>query len=222
MEKEPQKIDPGIFKVPLYVSDSLKKKKGGYERTILNAQRSLRAFAEKYGWGALTDEPFLKSARIFDDQGIFIRNLLEVTGAPEATELPGTVSACLENDILMSVSPELYAIIYPEGIEERSFEKLIIHEMAHRLHIRILEGDENKMGPVWFFEGFALFAAGQFEKALPLLNPVEIRKIMSDDRRGSYRKYAEMFRFFTRNFGLKDLIEKAYDPDFTIWLEKKL
>jgi hypothetical protein len=31
------------------------------------------------------------------------------------------------------------------------FEKLLTHEMAHRLHIRILDGSEEAMGPVWFY-----------------------------------------------------------------------
>ena len=50
----------------------------------------------------------------------------------------------------MSVSPKVYSQIYTEGIEEKSFEKLITHEMVHSLHIRILNGNEEAAGPICF------------------------------------------------------------------------
>jgi hypothetical protein len=65
----------------------------------------------------------------------------------------------------MAVSPELYAENYPEGIEEDSYEKLLAHKIAHGLHIRILNGDEGRMGPTWFFEGFAIYAVEQFRES---------------------------------------------------------
>ncbi len=70
-----------------------------------------------------------------------------------------------------------YAEIYPEGIEDKSFEKLLTHEMAHRLHIRILDGNEEAMGPIWFFEGFAIYIADQLIKPEINLSKKEMYEI---------------------------------------------
>ncbi len=120
----------------------------------------------------------------------------------------------------MSVSPELYRNLYPEGDEENAFEKLLAHEMAHRLHIRILNGDEDAMGAVWFYEGFALYAAGQFEKNAPELSVTEIWSIVNDPERGSYKKYASVFQYFARKISIHQLVENAAKDEFLDWLKK--
>jgi hypothetical protein len=112
----------------------------------------------------------------------------------------------------------LYRQNYPEGIEEKSFEKLITHEMAHRLHIRILNGDEHAMGPIWFFEGFAIYAAGQFEKSQAKLNSTEIWEIIKEQERGSYKNYSFVFRYFLTRVSINDLVERAGKKDFLDWL----
>jgi len=118
----------------------------------------------------------------------------------------------------MAVSPELYSQIYPEGIEDKSFEKLITHEMAHRLHIRILNGNENAMGPLWFFEGFAIYAAGQF--ANYNLRPAEVWEVVKGTKRRSYQKYGATFRYLLQRAPLQELIERAGRNDFLKWLHQ--
>lgn len=120
----------------------------------------------------------------------------------------------------MSVSPELYKQIYPEGIEEKSFEKLITHEMAHALHVRILNGNEDAMGPVWFFEGFAIYAAGQFENSQLKLTRDEIWKIVENPKRGSYKKYSVVFRYFLKKASIQELIKTAGTKDLLDWLRQ--
>jgi len=118
----------------------------------------------------------------------------------------------------MSVSPTLYSRIYPEGIENKSFEKLITHEMAHRLHVRILNGNESAMGPLWFFEGFAIYAADQFGNYT--LEPAEIWQIVRNTKRGSYKKYGAVFRYFLKRISIHELIEHAGQEDFLKWLRQ--
>lgn len=150
--KQVRIIEEGIYDIPIILPESLEPRRNSLHSALMNAQRRLRNFAYHNGWGQFVKESFAKRAEIYDDQRRFVQTLLKRTHTDPSIELPSSVSAALEEDILMSVSPETYRRIYPEGIEEKSFEKLIAHEMAHRLHIRILGEDEDAMGPVWFID----------------------------------------------------------------------
>ena len=90
--------------------------------------------------------------------------------------------------------------------------------MAHRLHVRILDGNEDAMGPVWFFEGFAIHAAGQFENYS--LKPAEIWEIVRSTETGSYKKYGAAFRYFLEKTSSQELIKAAGQDRFPEWLEE--
>ena len=161
----------------------------------------------------------MNHAEIYDDKNMFDRELLKLSGAEPSVKLPKTYSAALEQNKFISVSPELYGQNYPDGIEDKSFEKLITHEMAHRLHIRILNKNEDAMGPIWFFEGFAIYACGQFENYHPKMEFSEILEIIKNPNRGSYKKYSIVFRYFLQKTSIHELIEHAGDNDFLKWLQ---
>ncbi len=162
----------------------------------------------------MTQESFFDSVFIFNDKKQFIIALLKAAGADTTIELPGTYCAALEKRNLFSVTPEYYLKVFPEGIENKSFEKLLTHELAHQLHIRILKGDEDSMGPIWFYEGFAMYAADQFAASAMKLNKQEMIQIMNTPERGSYMKYNYIFRYFAQRVNLKELIFKAKDKNF--------
>lgn len=71
------------------------------------------------------------------------------------------------------------------------------------------------MGPIWFFEGFALFAADQFENSTLVLTKDEIIEIIGNEERGSYEKYAFIFRYILNKLPLQELVTKAGDQNFT-------
>jgi hypothetical protein len=201
--------------IPVFISSSLSGQRARLEACITDAAHRLVGFARKYRWENLLAVPLVRETYIFDNQKEFIRKLLAVTGTISPATLPSTVSAALENQLLLAISPELYARIYPEGIETHSYEKLLTHEMAHRLHIRILDGNEEAMGPVWFFEGFALFAAGQFESSPEKMNAAEMIRIIQTPVRGSYEKYAILFRQLLEYRSLEKLIDASSSSNFT-------
>jgi hypothetical protein len=211
-------VEEGIYSVPLILSLSLKPRRRQFEQTLLAAQRRIVRFAETHGWKDLTEQGFFDHARIFDAKADFDKALAKTAGLPPSTVFPKTYSAALEGRVLMAVSPELYVENYPEGVEEDSFEKLLAHEIAHRLHIRVLNGNEDAMGPTWFYEGFASYAADQFEECTYGLKANEIREVLAREDRGSYREYASVFRFFAEKAPIKELIEQASKKDFSIWL----
>ena len=213
-------IEEGVYQIPIQLPDSLEPQRLFFQESILAAQRRLRKFAQKYYWQDHTKEPFASKFLVFADKASFDRNLLEVCELDTTIELPATYCAAIEQGILMAVSPELYRSIYPDGDEENAYEKLLTHEIAHRLHIRILNGDEDAMGDVWFYEGFALYAAGQFEKNAPSLSGEEIWAIVKDLDRGSYRRYASVFQYFVKKAPIQKLVEMANKDNFLDWLQK--
>lgn len=182
--------------------------------SIDSARSVLREFAAGYGWSELTKEEFMDSVMIFGDKALFDKTLLNLAGADSSTQLPPTYCAALESRVLIAMAPEYYAEVYPEGIEPGSYSKLLVHEMAHRLHIRILNGDEDAMGPTWFFEGFAIYAANQFSNSMLQLSSDELIDVLQAPERGSYVRYNYCFRYFVKSSNLKALIATASQPGF--------
>ncbi|OFX49477.1 MAG: hypothetical protein A2046_06830 [Bacteroidetes bacterium GWA2_30_7] len=124
------------LKTPLILSNQLEPQREEFEKAVISALERIRIFAKQYNWENLTTESFMDSIMIFDTKQGFDTTLLILVGADKNMELPKSYSACLENKILLSVSPEIYNKNYPEGNEDKYFEKLLTHEIAHRLHIR--------------------------------------------------------------------------------------
>ncbi len=199
---------------PLILPLSLENRREEFQSYVEYAKEKLQQFIEEYDLLHDSDKSFMDNVLFFDDKKKFDKKILNLVDADPSTQLPKTCCAALEKRTLLAVSPELYAEIYPQGIEERSFEKLLIHEMAHRLHIELLNGDEEAMGPVWFFEGFAIFVADQFSNSDLILSNKEMIDIIREPNRMSYLKYGVIFRFFCDKIPLLELISKANNEDF--------
>jgi len=200
--------------VPLILPDSLESRRIEFLDYVNAARVNIISFAKEYGWGVLTKEEFMDRVIIFDYKNEFNLTLLKLAEADPTKHLPDTYCAALEKRTLISVTPEYFSEVYPEGNEDRSFEKLLTHEIAHRLHIRILNGEEKAMGPIWFYEGFAIYAADQFSISDIILSKEEMIKIMKDPERGSYVNYNYIFRYFVNKVPLKELILKAKEENF--------
>ena len=214
------KIEAGVFKAPLKLSEKLEQDRDFYMQVILDAQKRIRTFAEEFKWKDLITDPFFKGVEIYSDKKDFDNALRKSLKLHKDFIIPESACAALENEILFSVSKELYRKIYPEGDEQNAFEKLLAHEIAHRLHIRILEGNEDAMGPIWFFEGFAIYAAGQFEGDKTKLTKTEIKKVISTQDRISYRKYALVIREILKKISLHEAVMNAFREDFNEWIVK--
>ncbi|HXK49650.1 MAG TPA: hypothetical protein PKW56_04210 [Clostridiales bacterium] len=204
----------------LILPHSLEPRRAEFEGYIVKAMENVRAFAAKYGWSSLVHESFFDKVMIFDVKNDFDRTLLELCKMDPGMVLPESYCGALEERILIAVSPEYYAKVYPQGIEPDSYVKLLTHEICHRLHVRILNGDEEAMGPVWFFEGFAIFAADQFTQSKLKLTEDEIWSIVENSERGSYEKYSHVFKYFVNRIPLKELVVNAKRKDINNWLKR--
>lgn len=215
----PNPIQPGIFDVPVIVDDPQDSRREEYRKTFWNAQRSVYNFAHAQGWDSFTEKPFVRQVEIYDSKVTFDKRLRELS-EDNTTEIPKTFTGAVEKDILLVVSPEVLDAVYPDGRGPRSHEKLMAHELAHRLQIRLLDGNEDRMGPIWFYEGFATYVADQFPGNKPM-SEKEVSAVIESKERGSYRKYNAAFTYFLNKKGVTvlEFIKQAGNPDFTDWLK---
>lgn len=216
----PVAVEYGVFDIPLRLDTTLEPQRNLLQTTLLTAQRRLKTFAQQHSWLAYVAEPFAQKAQFYATKASFDHDLLTLCGLDPTIELPSTYCGALEQGVLTAVSPHLYRALYPQGDEPDAFEKLLTHEMAHRLHIRILAGDEEAMGPVWFYEGFALHAAGQLANAAPKLEIDEIWAIVQEEERMDYRRYVTVLRYFLQKATMHQLVEQAGQEDFVAWLRQ--
>ena len=201
--------------IPIVLPQTLQSRSNEFSAYLDKAIERVQKFAYENGWERHTAKSFMDKVMIFDSKPDFDKMLLELCEMPYDTELPETYCGALEERVLAVVTPEIYSTVYPQGVEEDFYTKILAHEMAHRLHIRILDGDEEAMGPVWFFEGFALYAADQFCRSKISLTKEEIIEILRTEERGSYEKYAYIFRYILNDLTLQELVSKAGNKDFT-------
>ncbi len=210
----------GRHAITLKLPDSLRRRRSELETALLDGQRRLMDFARQHGWESLALESFADSAEIYDDKAEYDKRLRELTEMPDSFEIPKTYTAALEKRVLLMVSPELYREAFPEGVEPDYYAKLVCHEMAHRLQIRILDGNEEAMGPIWFFEGFAVQAADQFSADTEALSPKQVWELVKEEKRGSYRLYKQMMTFFLKDHPLPEMVKRAGSSDFLDYLKK--
>lgn len=208
--------------IPLILSENLEPRRADFEVIVEKALRLTEEFARCHGWEGLTEEPFMHRVEIYGHKEELDDKIRRLTDEYKDQAIPATYSAGLEEGVLFAVSPEIYDKNYPDGREPDSFVKLLAHEIIHRLHVRILKGDEDAMGPIWFFEGFAIHGCGQFAGRHPKLSPRRIREIVNSSERGSYLEYSSVFDFLLTLAPLSQLVKQAGDSDFTEWINKRI
>ena len=211
-------VEPGVYTIPLELPTSLEPQRQVLERTVLNAQRRVMKFARQQGWTHLMKTSFADRVRIYDNKAEFDQYIIDHFKLDPRTKLPNSYSAGLEKRLLFAVSPRLYSTNYPQGVEKDFYEKLLSHEILHRLQIRRLNGNEDSMGPIWFFEGFATWASGQFAGKYPLLTKQDRQRILQQTKRGKYQEYGALFHYYTQRIPLEELIDHAGQPNFNQWL----
>ncbi|MCB2155921.1 hypothetical protein KQI84_13645 [bacterium] len=204
--------------IPLELPASLEHRRAEFEGTLREAQSIIARFAAEHGWEDLIREPFADSAHIYDSKDAFDAEIRAIFDIPPDQPVHPTHTGALEERRLMAVAPEIYRKLYPAGDEPGAFAKLLAHEIAHRLHIRILDGDEDAMGPIWFFEAFAITAVDQFADTTPTLSPERMREIVQAEARGHYPEYRAVLKALLPRVPLTELVDRAARPGFTEWV----
>lgn len=201
-------------------SDRLLPRLFEFASSVVEAYAIVRRFASDNGWLDHMEKPLFTSVHIFETRDelwcSIDREEERAEGHPPTSGLSaGIISGCL-----MAVTPEEYTRVWPEyALIDKAWTRLLAHEIAHQLHVRIV-GAEERMGPKWFYEGFAMHVAGQrFGHAIATVdNAVEA---MRAESRGSYAKYIATFEFFLKHIELALMLRRAADPSFEDWLSAR-
>lgn len=190
-----------------------------FEKSFANAKNRLTVFAKENGWESLIDaKSFIEKVEVFPTKGEF-DNALKTLSNGQMKSVPKNFVAVMDNRILRVVSWKTYQQVHPsETLQD--YEKLLTHEMAHQLHVDILKGNENKMGPVWFYEGFAVLAAQQYESFKA--DSKSMSEAISNAERGNYKVYGSILRKILKTKSLSTLVEEASKANFNSEVLKML
>ena len=190
---------------------------------VAEAEEIVASFAVANGWEETLARKTFDAVEIFKTHNALWQRVLSINGMPLDTALPPgtTMVAGIEKRVLVAVCPDEYAKVYPEyGSQPDSWRRLIAHEIAHRLHVNLLDGNEDAMGPSWFFEGFAVIAAGQtLDHGLVYTTATEAFAGVREKGPLAYRRFSAAVRYFLKEHPLKELVDHAGKEDFEGGLE---
>lgn len=191
---------------------------------MLRAEQIIYSFAKKYGWQNYVQHPSFDSVEIFSSQRELWTRVRELERLPSYEEpLTNALAAVILKRTLLAITLEEYARIRPQyATRKQAWPRLLAHEMAHELHLRLVHANPDAMGPKWFFEGFAIVASGQHLCGHAKAH--NLAEAMSDSAHqgpGSYVYYEVAFRFFLKRMALQQLIRRAGSPDFEDWLRNQ-
>lgn len=214
-------LNPAEIENNLTLPADLTFRKSEFAVSIVSASQIIFDFVSEMKWTKHLKKPLFKKTEIFHSEKDMWKAIKSYTGEPNE-ELPiAGLSAAIEQDILFSITPSRFLKIRPEyNSVDNPWVRLLAHEMAHILHLRIA-GDENKMGPKWFFEGFALYVAGQIISNKKINTFEEAISAINDNSRSAYTSYFNAFDFFRRSIPVDELMEMSQRDDFLFQLETR-
>ncbi len=202
---------------------SLAERRTWFAEQVVAAHERVCRFAVRFGWESRMRVFWSRGIEIHATQAGLWRRICELCSLPPGTPAPTpTLAAALEGETLLVIDPARYAQVQPRyAAAAGAYERLLAHEMAHRLHVAILDGDEQAMGPVWFFEGFAVVASDDLV-GLEVATPADVWEHVAAEGDGAYAHYAAALRCFMQFVPLHALVRAAGRDDFAGWLRRSL
>lgn len=191
--------DPNLSEKVIWVGKPV----SDFYADINRAFVGLRKFAGQYGWNQPASPDFIKEIRHFESKELFDSELRRLSDG-QMNNIPATYVALMDSKVLRVVSWSAYRAIHPDHAKS-DYIRVIQHELAHQLHVDLV-GDQN-MGPTWFFEGFAVVAASQYENTS--LPDSEIEKTIRSGGSGIYPNFGFVVRHLMRRHTLPQLVEWA-------------
>lgn len=168
------------------------------------AQNELLSFLEKHKLLIIDSNEYVNEVIHYDSKDLFDQDMIRLSQG-QLTTIPKTYVAVGSDKILRIISWEAYQKVHPEHALN-DYNKILIHELAHLYHAKVYT--DEKMGPIWFFEGFAILAANQYQNNATL-SPERVRSVIKEPQRGDYRDYAFIIRHLVEKHSLPDLLKKA-------------
>ena len=219
----PEARDPRLrFELP----ESLNHTRDSYKEDVMTALKHVSDFF-------MSSELELPNTRLIDSVTVFesplkAREHLAKAYDTQIERIPGTFAGTVEGHSLFLVSrgayQEIWQKLYPTwSWTEQTYHQLVVHELAHRAHEEFAiasYGSAEAMGPTWFFEGFAVTCAGQFETDSQMMGCEELQEQVGSERMPevSYPIYGHIVRSLADKYGMKVLVTRASEPGFPQFL----
>ena len=203
----------GAEPLPIRFPDGVKASPEDILVSVSRAQGRIDRFAQEHGWEKLSRPLSYDSVEIYSSADKLADRIREMYDLGPDVKLPGPPVAGLGKRVLLSVTSQSFQKLRPTQTEPMVLEKLLAHEIGHRLHVAILDGNEEAMGPRWFYEGFAVVAAGQMDRGLA--QPEEARRYMDSN---DYESYGKLLRLCLTKWDLPTLVRRAGEPGFEEWV----
>lgn len=153
-------------------SSKLIKRKKEYLQLIEEATQIVENFANLHDLEVGEIAKLVKKVKIYDEHDRFSYKLAEMFDLSPAEILPSFVGTIVDKVLYLMV-PEYYFNLNPTLNKSTAYQQLIAHEIAHQYHVFLLNENEEKMGPIWFFEGFATTVANQYEFSNRMYNLIK-------------------------------------------------
>jgi hypothetical protein len=197
----------------IVIPEELLPTKEQVKEQLNNAKSNIRKFAKRNGWEGFSTEIYYDSVMVFSDKAQYDKTINQLTS--QNKNYSASECMILVERTLIIMSPDYVAEHSLFSTEERHFEKHITYVLAKALYNSIFFGEEALQGPIWFREGFALYAADLF-------NPTDIEdqkesllSIVNNPGKGQVQNYSKLVRYIAKNGNLKGFVEVAGDKNFT-------
>lgn len=180
-----------------------------------DAELLIASFAFSHDFGAAYSKGLAREVQVFATKAAFDRFLLASGEWPATTPVPTSVVAVFNNGRLLATAEEDARRTNPAIDSHDAYVRILAHELVHGLHVAVLRGDKSAMGPRWFFEGFAVAAAGQFDGQA--ISQADYRAVLAGLPKADYRLFGAAVRKLAQTHSYAELIEKARKPGFDAW-----
>ena len=176
------------------------------------------AFAEANGWSRHIPALSRIDVLVAPDRAA-LEAYLRAEGELEGPAPPALLATALAGRIVLAEAAAV-AGLRPEYLAvDNGWVRILAHEYVHLLHELIVGGDPARLGPEWFFEGFACVGAGQrLGRSFVGAAPAAVIAALAVEGRQRYAVYDAAVRFFAGRHGLPALIANAAATDFETWL----
>lgn len=213
---------PEELRPTLEMPAPLEAERAAYEAEVAKALADVRECFRSAGLQGPGRRP-VDAVTVFASSGA-ARTALAGAYGVAVDSIPETFSGTVVENRLFLVSrpayEEIWRSLYPEWPwEDRSYHALIVHELAHRAHelwAIAQRGSADAMGPTWFFEGFAVMCARQFQTDEAPLDLEDLRRLVGAGHvpEVSYPLYGRIVRSLAARYGMSRVIALAAEPRF--------
>jgi hypothetical protein len=180
-----------------------------------DADLLIASFAFSNGFGDVYTRGLAREVKVFTAKPEFDRYLQASGEWPRTTAVPETVVAIFGTGALLATAEAEARRTNPAIDSHDAYVRILMHELAHGLHLAVVGGDKTALGPRWFFEGFAVAAAEQFDG--PEISAADYRAVVAGSPMADYRLFGAAVRKLLRTHSYSALIEQARKPTFNAW-----